>query len=88
MSDFFAFFENSSCFTVFIAGSAQKWSDGIEQCIWATSWQEWVKRSQKLQEERIARGPKVSSAHNFPGNLHVLQTAIDFKEKADKVMFY
>ena len=47
-----------------------------------------AKRLHKLQEERIACGPKVISAYNFPGNLQVLQTASDINEKADKVAFY
>ena len=54
----------------------------------ATSWQEWVTRSQKLQEKRIACGPKVISAYNFAGDLHVSKAAIEIGQKADKVAFY
>ena len=68
--------------------SSEVFSSCPEQCIRATSWQEWVKCSQKLQRERIACGPEVISAYKFRGNLHVSKAAIEIKEKADKVAFY
>ena len=47
-----------------------------------------VKHSHKLQEERIACGPKVILAYNFQSNLQVLKTAIEIKENADKVALF
>ena len=62
-----AVFAKSLCFTVFVKESIQRSSDGnseafsrgLEGCIRVTSWQDWVKRSHKLQGEPLAHGPKV-----------------------------